>query len=320
MRNISNVTQITFSERYMKHISSPYITTKWVIVFDEIALSFDFSRSSYLTIYSTYDFKISTLAAHESQVSPYNLGVERSRSWGIGYCRWFRAIKFNVFHLWSWNFIHASQFVNDVPYWIWGEKVKIMTRRPVHKWLLVCYPLIIMKLQVTCSPWVFYWFWDQEVKVLDYWSLKMVSEPLKLTPCVKDIPCIFKVLKGFLRFLFFLHLWRHHYLFEIELSFWFLKVDSFFNSTPNALPKLNEYKVDSTPLHTQLHSTPRLHSMTPLRKIHGAPWFCQWTNPLLSNIQIRHRGTWQIPHISQYGILRNSACVTDLYERMSDLN
>ena len=68
----------------------------------------------------------------------------------------------------------------------------------------------------------------------------------------------------------FLHLWRHHYLFEIELSFGFLKEDSFFNSTPNVFPKLHEYKVDSTLLQTQLNSTPRLHSMTPLRKLHGA--------------------------------------------------
>ena len=50
------------------------------------------------------------------------------------------------------------------------------------------------------------------------------------------------------------------------------KVDSFLKSTTNALPKKKkqEYKVDPTPLQTPLHSTPRLHSMTPLRKLHGA--------------------------------------------------
>ena len=148
----------------------------------------------------TYDYKSSTLAAHESQVSPYNLRVERSRSWGIGYCRWFRAI--NVFHL--WNFIHASQFVNDLPYWFWGEMGKIMTWWPVHKWLLVCYPLIIMKLYIPSHllPLSVLLILGSRGQGIGLLVIENGLRTIKLTPCVKDIPCIFKVLKGFLWFFF----------------------------------------------------------------------------------------------------------------------
>ena len=41
------------------------------------------------------------------------------------------------------------------------------------------------------------------------------------------------------------------------------KVDSFLNCISNALPKLHEFKVDSTPLQTPLHSTTPFHDSTP---------------------------------------------------------
>ena len=132
-----------------------------------------------------------------------NLGVERSRSLGIGYWKVFRAI--NVFHLWSWNFIHASQFVNDVPYWFWGEKLKIMTWWPVHKWLLVCYPLIIMKLHTPSHllPLSVLLILGSRGQGIGLLVIENGLRTIELTPCVKDIPCIFIVLKGFLRFVFF---------------------------------------------------------------------------------------------------------------------
>ena len=56
------------------------------------------------------------------------------------------------------------------------------------------------------------------------------------------------------------------------------KVDSLLNSTTNFLSKSHEYQVDSTPLHSKLHSTPWLHSKTPLRKLHGAYEYVGWNN------------------------------------------
>ena len=77
---------------------------------------------------------------------------------------------------------------------------------PVHKWLLVCYPFIIMKLHTPSHllPLSVLLILGPRGQGIGLLVIENGLRAIKLTLCVKDIPCIFKVLKGFCDSFFFL--------------------------------------------------------------------------------------------------------------------
>ena len=50
--------------------------------------------------------KLHTLTPHESRMSPIDFEVQRSMSWGMVSCIFFRTIPDPVIHLRSWNYLH----------------------------------------------------------------------------------------------------------------------------------------------------------------------------------------------------------------------
>ena len=98
--------------------------------------------------------KLHTLAPHESRMCPIEFGVKGQGNGALMIENGFRSITDFVIHL---NFvIHlktsytCSPWVKNVPYWFWGQKVKVMG----HWWLIMILRVITDSV-IHLSSWNF---------------------------------------------------------------------------------------------------------------------------------------------------------------------